>query len=62
MLSARGNKVNERQIVDFSWDGATSKQYQGLYNGALIVRVPNNGFYTGHIGAVKPPVATITPQ
>ena len=51
-LSARGYKVQGRQTVDLSWNGATSNNIDIYRNGALIATVPNiPGFYTDHIGA-----------
>jgi len=50
-LGARGYKVQGRQTVDLSWSGATSSNIDVYRNRVLIVNVPNNGFYTDHIGA-----------
>jgi len=51
-LSARGYKVQGRQMVDLSWNGATSNNIDIYRNGVLIATVPNSpSFYTDHIGA-----------
>src|SRR6266542_2884990 len=51
-LSARGYKVQGRQTVDLSWNGATSNNIDVYRNGVLIATVSNiPGFYTDHIGA-----------
>jgi hypothetical protein len=43
--------VRGRQIVDLSWNGATSNNIDIYRNGALIATVPNiPGFYTDQIG------------
>ncbi len=50
-LSARGYKVQGRQAVDLSWNGATSNNIDIYRNGVLITTVPNiPGFYTDQIG------------
>jgi hypothetical protein len=50
-LSARGYKVQGRQTVDLSWNGATSNNIDIYRNSVLIATVPNIlGFYTDHIG------------
>jgi hypothetical protein len=50
-FSARGYKVQGRQMVDLSWNGATSNNIDIYRNGALIATVPNiPGFYTDQIG------------
>ena len=50
-LSARGYKVQGRQTVDLSWNGATSNNIDIYRNGVLIASAPNiPGFYTDHIG------------
>src|SRR5262245_25908135 len=51
-LSARGYKVQGRQAVDLSWNGANSNNIDIYRNGVLIATVPNiPGFYTDQIGA-----------
>jgi hypothetical protein len=51
-LSARGYKVQGRQAVDLSWNGASSNNIDIYRNGVLITTVPNiPGFYTDQIGA-----------
>src|SRR6266550_1332776 len=51
-LSARGYKVQGHQMVDLSWNGATSNNIDIYRNGVLIATVPNiPGFYTDQIGA-----------
>jgi hypothetical protein len=50
-LIARGYKVQGRQMVDLSWNGATSNSIDIYRNGVLIATMPNiPGFYTDHIG------------
>ena len=50
-LSARGYKVQGRQTVDLSWNGAISNNIDVYRNGVLIAMVPNiSAFYTDHIG------------
>ncbi len=51
-LSARGYKVQGRQAVDLSWNGATSNNIDIYRNNVLMATVPNiPGFYTDQIGA-----------
>ena len=50
-LSARGYKVQGRQTVDLSWNGAISNNIDIYRNGVLIATVPNISGYTDHIGA-----------
>jgi len=50
-LSARGYKVQGRQTVDLSWNGATSNNIDVYRNGVLIATVPNISSYTDHIAA-----------
>jgi hypothetical protein len=51
-LSASGYKVQGRQTVDLSWNGATSNNIDIYRNGVLIVTVPNvPALYTDHMGA-----------
>jgi len=50
-LSARGYKVQGRQTVDLSWNGATSNNIDVYRNGVLIASVPTISGYTDHIGA-----------
>jgi hypothetical protein len=50
-LSATGYKVQGRHTVDLSWSGATSANVDIYRDGVVIMTVPNNGFYTDHIGA-----------
>jgi hypothetical protein len=50
-LIARGYKVQGRQMVDLSWNGATSNSIDIYRNNVLIATVPNiPGFYTDNIG------------
>src|SRR5439155_16479321 len=49
-LSARGYKVQGRNTVDLSWNGATSSNIDVYRNGVLIATVLNNGFYTDRPG------------
>jgi len=51
-LNALGYKVQGRQTVDLSWNGATSNNIDIYRNGVLIVSVPNvPALYTDRIGA-----------
>jgi serine protease len=50
MLMASGSKVRGRQIVDLTWNGATSSNVDIFRNGTRIVTVPNSGAYTDSPG------------
>jgi len=51
-LNARSYKVQGRQTVDLSWNGATSNNIDIYRNGVLFVFVPSvPALYTDHIGA-----------
>jgi len=50
MLTARGYKVQGRQMADLSWSGATSTNVDVYRNNALITTTANDGFYTDIIG------------
>jgi len=50
-LSARGYKVQGRQTVDLSWNGAASNNIDIYRNGVLIATVPSIPGFSDHIGA-----------
>jgi thermitase len=51
-LIATGYKVKGRQMVDLSWNGATSTNVDIYRDGSLIATAPNSGSYTNDINQV----------
>jgi hypothetical protein len=49
-LSAHGRRVQGRQTVDLSWDGAASANIDIYRDGVVIATVPNTGTYKDFIG------------